>query len=237
MTVNLLSEQEASYLGGVSVNTLHRFAQAGYLQIKETGNERLFYKDEIESVFGRLVEQPLKSNSQKTRPVTQQSKSLRDRIETLRTAAPAAGARPRRRTIQPKPTATQQINTSARQPKQKVRAVPDSQAQVDVLKRRLARLKMRISKRQHSIELKEQELQILKDQRNWLRNQIEKLEQKGERDQLLLLSETQTLAKLLQSQKKKSFLGLSWLRKDELTDEEQAKQSSAVKPTIDISNN
>ena len=63
------------------------------------------------------------------------------------------------------------------------------------------------------IELREQEIDSLKQERNWLRERIEKLEEKGDRDQLLLLSETQVLRQLLIPRQRTSPVraALEWL--------------------------
>ena len=64
------------------------------------------------------------------------------------------------------------------------------------------------------LDLREQELADLRRERDWLRNRVEKLEEKGDRDQLLLLSETQALHRLItQYDQKRSPVraALTWL--------------------------
>ena len=65
-------------------------------------------------------------------------------------------------------------------------------------------LEQEVTKLSHIVELqdkildaRESEIEALKSERDWLRKRVENLEQKGERDQLLLLSETQMMRKLL----------------------------------------
>jgi hypothetical protein len=60
-----------------------------------------------------------------------------------------------------------------------------------------------------------EQIEILKSERDWLRTRLEKLEERTERDQMLLLSETQTVRKLIQTglEPTKSEKGIaSWLR-------------------------
>ncbi len=47
------------------------------------------------------------------------------------------------------------------------------------------------------LDLKDKQISDLEDQRHWLKSRIEKLEEKGDRDQMLLLAEAQTIRKLL----------------------------------------
>lgn len=64
------------------------------------------------------------------------------------------------------------------------------------------------------IQLREKEIEELRQERNWLRQRVERLEEKAERDQILLLSETQLMKQLLiqQSEKRFSLKGaLRWL--------------------------
>lgn len=61
----------------------------------------------------------------------------------------------------------------------------------------LERLQNLISIQEKMLDSKEDEIADLKNQRSWLRERIERLEEKGERDQILLLSETQTLRSLI----------------------------------------
>jgi hypothetical protein len=64
------------------------------------------------------------------------------------------------------------------------------------------------------LTIRENEIRDLKEQRDWLKSRLERLEEKADRDQLLLLSETQTIRRLisLQEPKKSTFrLALDWL--------------------------
>jgi len=78
--------------------------------------------------------------------------------------------------------------------------------------------------------LKDQ-LEIVKDERNWLRRRVEKLESQAEREQIILMSETETIRSLVlqkeSSEKQKSpwaFL-LSWARPAEQHTIEQSSQT------------
>jgi hypothetical protein len=53
------------------------------------------------------------------------------------------------------------------------------------------------------LDSKDDEIADLRNQRAWLRERIEKLEEKSDRDQILLLQETQTIRQLIAVQESK----------------------------------
>lgn len=81
------------------------------------------------------------------------------------------------------------------------------------IEREITRLKNLIELQETLLDARDSEIKGLKEERQWLRTRIEKLEEKGERDQILLLSETQTIRKLIVVQEKKGALKqlLTWV--------------------------
>lgn len=67
------------------------------------------------------------------------------------------------------------------------------------------------------LDMKDKEIADLKEQRAWLQERYTKMEEKSERDQLLLISETQMLTKIIANQSKKSTWqrALTWLGLEE----------------------
>jgi hypothetical protein len=64
------------------------------------------------------------------------------------------------------------------------------------------------------LDMKDRELKDLREQRDWLKERVQKLEEKSDRDQLILLSETQTIRKLMALQEGKRsplHMALEWL--------------------------
>lgn len=64
------------------------------------------------------------------------------------------------------------------------------------------------------LDIKDREIKDLKDQRDWLKERVQKFEEKSDRDQILLLSETQTIRKLMliqESRKSPLQMALEWL--------------------------
>jgi hypothetical protein len=71
------------------------------------------------------------------------------------------------------------------------------------LNEEIQRLKNLVSLQERILDMKESEIQDLRSQRDWLKTRVEKLEEKGDRDQVLLLSETQALRQLIGLQQKR----------------------------------
>ena len=59
-----------------------------------------------------------------------------------------------------------------------------------------------------------EQIQILREERDWLRARVEKLETRSEREQMLLLSESENIRKLIQqTETRKSWLrALPWFK-------------------------
>jgi hypothetical protein len=87
-------------------------------------------------------------------------------------------------------------------------------AAIEALEQEVTKLRNVLSLQEKLLDLREEEVRGLKGERDWLRSRIEKLEEKNERDQLLLLAETQTVRQLINLQQRKRSgvqLALEWL--------------------------
>ena len=71
------------------------------------------------------------------------------------------------------------------------------------LNEEIQRLKNLVSLQERILDMKDSEIQDLRSQRDWLKTRVEKLEEKGDRDQVLLLSETQAIRQLIGLQQKR----------------------------------
>lgn len=219
-TGDFVTESEAAAYAGVSVATLNRFAEAGYLQIEQNAGEgRLYSQSELASVFGlscfsamprrtaqgsgngvRAAPKPEK-NSRPSAAAAQSSSALHEQIEKSIVAGSdgEAAAGP--------DTSNEEVPTLSNLIQDSPPDRPEESGEVACLQRTL-------ELQQKLLELKEAEVKDLQDQRQWLRTRLERLEEKAERDQLLLLSETQTIRKLinLEEQRKSPLrLALEWL--------------------------
>ncbi|MDC0358001.1 hypothetical protein OAO01_04225 [Oligoflexia bacterium] len=82
------------------------------------------------------------------------------------------------------------------------------------LKQEITKYKNIVRLQEQVLDMRDKELEDLRQQRQWLQARIEKLEEKSDRDQLLLLSEKQVVRQLLtHNQKKASPLraALEWI--------------------------
>ena len=74
------------------------------------------------------------------------------------------------------------------------------------LEQQVEKLKTISEIQEQILDRKDEEIEDLRKQRDWLQSRIEKLEEKAERDQLLLLAETQTIKQLISIQHKRKSL-------------------------------
>lgn len=107
-----------------------------------------------------------------------------------------------------------------------------------LMDREIARLKNLVQLQETILDARDAEIRGLKDERQWLRTRIEKLEEKGERDQILLLSETQTIRKLIVVQEKRGAIKqlLTWvgLLPPEVSNDSSTKDVMRATPVKDF---
>jgi hypothetical protein len=248
---DLISEKDAATFSGISINTLSRFADAGYLQV-ETGTEgsRFFLRRELESVFGTAnsrLKSPSQIKTQKPKSRGTATRTLNQQVEVVKSpnhtsfnqtdsSPPVIEVNfcldseiPEKSTNlndldygyfeidtgsgQQEYSPASQSLAADRPPSPSAEDTADKPYSLSELRRQIVLLKERIKHQESILRLKESELSDLKEQRSWLRGRIEKLEEKGDRDQLLLLSETQMMTHLVSSRTKRSpvKLALDWL--------------------------
>lgn len=204
---DFISEQEATRLTGMSVSTLQRFAEAGYLQIEtDTDGLRLFSQDELAQIFG--IRGDLKRNAEGV--------SAKPRSQTAPNAAEAA-ARPSTLASFVETVISEQANEPAlsMRPSDETAATEKAEpvAADPALLEEVQRLRQLVKLQERILDLKEQEVKDLREQRNWLQARVEKLEDKSDRDQVLILTESQTIKTLvnMQNQQKSSVRkALEW---------------------------
>jgi len=209
---NFISETEAATMAGVSINTLMRFAEAGYLQIEndQTG-QRLFSKSEIRDLFGVMGGDFYDKLADDIKAVSEDSQKIAT-AEVLESMDSDVGA------PEPQPENPKTIDldlNAARQTEPPSFGAPAQIESQDLISLRseVSRLKNLMHIQEKILDLKDAEIHNLREERAWLRTRVEKLEQKADRDQLLLLSETQTVRRLitLQENRKSGFRSaLEW---------------------------
>ncbi len=218
---DLLSEKEAAAFSGVSVQTLNRFAEAGYLQVEVDGDGmRHFSQVEISQVFGLQLPPRKSAPLVEARPAPAQrpipTPSVETGVETAATAPPAAASVPVQQPQiirQPASASPPLADLSTQQPVLE-HTTPQTQRLSDMLEIEVTKLRCVVSLQEKLLDMRDAQLKDLQDEREWLRSRVEKLDEKSDRDQLLLLSETQTIRKLVthsQTQRSTFRSALEWL--------------------------
>jgi hypothetical protein len=183
-----LTENEAASLAGVTIATLYRFAEAGYLQtLPADDGAKRFVRSEIRTLFG--ISEPISK-----RRVAASDTATDSQVQTPPTPKTNATV------VSIRPAAEQVVSNESEQ----------------LTELEIAQLKNVIELQEKLLDARDKELTDLRQQREWLQARIEKLEDKAERDQLLLLSETQMVRQLILQQqvgRKRSTLrlALDWL--------------------------
>ncbi len=218
---DFISENEASSFTGVSSVTLKRFADAGYLRVEvENDGLRMFSRAELESVFGltnhAVNATPLSSpkkpeqidivrefslRSQNTQHQTQVAAIEEHQAPEEVSPVEAVNVAPSESEVEPAATSTQSPTLQY------------SQVLLE-LEREVSRLRAVTELQEKYIDLKEGEVNSLKSERDWLRGRIEKLEEKNDRDQLILVSVSETnrgLITMLEHKKSPVRAALEWV--------------------------
>lgn len=185
----MISEATAVKEAGVSARTLQRFSEAGYLTVEVKGDgERLYARTQLAEIFGSFQEIP-------------HSREPSDEGCAVPSPCAASTGESETTTYCSSAEETPMVERFAS-------ATPDaleiaSSADLSPLNEEIQRLKSLVSLQERILDMKESEIQDLRSQRDWLKTRVEKLEEKGDRDQVLLLSETQAIRQLIGLQQKR----------------------------------
>jgi hypothetical protein len=186
-----ISEATAVQQAGVSARTLQRFSEAGYLTVQVRGDgERYYSPAQLHEIFGSF---------QEAEAVTEENEALAETesCEAATSFGPSCShdAATYYTPADPTPMVERVAPTTS--------ATPQNPAASDQLREDHAKLKNLVALQERILDMKDSEIQDLRSQRDWLKTRVEKLEEKGDRDQVLLLSETQALRQLIGLQQRK----------------------------------
>jgi len=171
-----ISESEASILAGVSVATLSRFAETGYLHFEsDSDGLRLISKAELSSLFGLDIE------ADKLELVNSDLIGSDDNEPVVKELKLASGS----------PVEEESVDNEKVTPKRE--NFEKKAAAIEALERETVKLKNILDIQEKILDLREEQIENLSKERDWLRSRVERTEEKIERDQLLLLSETQII--------------------------------------------
>jgi hypothetical protein len=195
-----LCEREAVLFAGVSAATLGRFAETGYLNVEiGADGDRFFSRSQIGKLFGIDPADAWRQNPplDKTAGDTGSNGCSKEAEENYTEEV-------------------QQPHASETEPAQDTQDLerPVASPRLKQLEREVRRLRNLQSLQERLLEIRERELDDIKNERDWLKRRIERLEEKSDREQLILLHETQTIRSLIASREEKRSplrYALEWL--------------------------
>lgn len=238
-----ITASTAESFAGVSRATLMRFAEAGYFTVEkdESGNP-LFVKKELSDLFNipfdeaenqdepvpALETQAISNSSDEvgrcdadyaSMPATEPN-TPPENMDSTQQEADSFHAQQEELTItpvEPEPVLEPEEDFAA-DTDQLTNSDSDTTLsrakELKALTNTIKKLKRVIELQEQLLDSREDEIRDLRQQREWLQRRVEKSEDKGERDQLLLISEMQMLTKLVAEQSKKKspvVAALEWL--------------------------
>lgn len=215
-----ISQAEASALAGVSVSTLMRFAEAGYFKVLEQNGETQFSRLEISEVFGPAISSAFNSNYNSPKEV----KLDREKIEGSHQEVPTKSEK----LIEPQPSSNLNPSPLAAQVEKIIERESGNSSNWNSIseassfisetaqtsKSSTDAFKTVLKLQEELLADRESRISELIKERDWLRSRLEKMEEKSDRDQMLLMVESQKVRTLIDRNPQKSGfikLALDWM--------------------------
>lgn len=200
------TEVEAASAAGVSIETIREFASIGVLRGRQENGHQLFSKSDLQSVFQSL--KPISTNSSSEASLPEAPKS--ESAPVVLKEEPVVATPP------PTPEVEHSVIIETSLPKEP-QALQVAEPVTEPSPERITKSEPTVIDRD-SFELLElnqslrDQIQMLREERDWLRKRVEVLEVRGERDQMLLISEARTVQNLLPERKSpfRFFSSLPW---------------------------
>jgi hypothetical protein len=190
-TNNLCSESEAITLAGVSARTLSRFCEAGYISTQTAQDGTTLYnRSQIEGIFG-LNASVVEDTGSAEAFTCDLGKDNAGHCGEEDAAEACDNRAANEQTEDQRVHSAFNYKTDYSENKT---SFAGGEAR---LHNEIERLRNLLAIQERILDNKDDEIADLKNQRSWLRERIEKLEEKADRDQILLLSETQTIRSLI----------------------------------------
>lgn len=245
-----ITDAESARICGVSVNTLNRFIETGYLKVEHDHDGlRLFSKNQLKRVFGvsdsafikvhPIGAMPTFSGNAVPKvevaaaptppPITPEPKvaespkpHLRvvDRDEEPAKVQPPPQVVPQATAVPtPEPTPQPAVQAKEVHVEQPVYSQPNYSAEKMFLEAENNKLKNVVTLLEKMLDIRESEIESLNRQSRWLEERIERMEERSNREQILLLAESETVRKLVVLQHRSPIrAALEWLGLAEQTD-------------------
>jgi len=201
--LRLLTEEESAHVAEVSIDTIRKYKDCGLLDPIVKDNTTFFQELDIRTLFYTKFKDhnpafALRSKPEPSEKVDTAESAALNASElvgspSLETAKPATESK----VITPEFVQAKSSETQT--------AEPDVQQTAPGLQ---SSEMLELNK---SLRL---QIQILREERDWLRDRIERLETRSEREQMLLLSQNENVRNLIKTTSQKSFWSkaLPWLK-------------------------
>lgn len=209
----LCSEQEAARIAGVSLRTLLRFSEAGYLTLySQSDGSHKYQRAQIQEIFGLSASTSQRAPEAASHPgmvtaesveIFEQGKEECNISSDVDSSCAVEASAFEQESIISSSNSGRTISTNTAS----ANTASANDPQIATLVDEINRLRNLMALQERILDSKDDEIADLRNQRAWLRERIEKLEEKSDRDQILLLSETQTIRSLIayQESRKSTF--------------------------------
>jgi DNA-binding transcriptional MerR regulator len=209
-TPEYLPLDQSALLAKVTPETILQYEKFGLLSSKLEGDKKFYSKRDLSSVFRSTMSSSSGSyvsgseNSAQTKIQTTEKSVASEQINPTQSQPQMNSLKAETSTEKSIPeqsasSLNSQIETSFQSNSGTTSSAPS------------ARIESSYELLQLMGSLKDQ-IQMLKDERDWLRTRVEKLETRSSRDQVLLLSESRTVRSLVQSRKGLLSRALPWFK-------------------------
>ena len=179
---NLLSAEESANIAGVSAETIQQYVSYGLLETIGEGDNARFRESDIRSLFYTRVSKPKVSPKKAKKPSTSE-----EEVPTLSQILSETTSK----------TRESEVREQSEQVSEEQDTVDDESLDSD---KKEAATAANLDKRdtEFTNSLKAQ-IELLREERDWLRERVERLETRADREQMLLLSESETVRSLLRT--------------------------------------
>ncbi len=209
---NLLSEQESAALAGVSTDTIRRYHELGLLPAEIRDDTPFYSEIDLRTLFYTRIQanernEPfLLVNRIPSAANTSSSPGVSETLNTLLAAKTDPDLPPRLQ------QAVEGNNQTVVEPKPAEGPVQQSESSAN-FNRNLPAVAY-----QELLEVNKglrSQVEMLREERTWLRERVEKLEAQAERSQMLLLSDSETIRSLATHSQNKTrwYFALPWLKR------------------------
>ncbi len=208
-TTKFIKESKACQLCAVSANTLSRFSESGYLKRKGSSSGFFYNTEELISLFG-VKNDSIHQQIQKEIAEDNTSKPILNKPRTVKSKKKKYQKRTENKIQKELHKKAVDSETLSK----KIQKLDAQKKNNEINNKDILRLENLIKLQEKMLDAKDIEIKDLKKQREWLQERVEKLDEKAERDQMLLLAETQMLNKMLNFQQRNKgpvTKALEWL--------------------------